>query len=84
LAFLLRGALVGLLPVSLASAISVVFLLFRWHPRCASRRKRCPCAGRHLLFFAAAKKSRQKKAAQTEPLDSFYLDVKAQAAANGV
>jgi hypothetical protein len=22
----------------------------------------CPCAGRHLLFFAAAKKSRQKKA----------------------
>jgi hypothetical protein len=23
---------------------------------------RCPCAGRHLLFFAAAKKSRQKKA----------------------
>jgi hypothetical protein len=24
---------------------------------------RCPCAGRHLLFFAAAKKSRQKKAA---------------------
>ncbi len=26
---------------------------------------RRPCAGRHLLFFAAAKKSRQKKAAQT-------------------
>ena len=25
--------------------------------------RRCPCAGRHLLFFAAAKKSRQKKAA---------------------
>jgi hypothetical protein len=25
--------------------------------------QRCPCAGRHLLFFAAAKKSRQKKAA---------------------
>src|SRR6516225_6987682 len=25
---------------------------------------RCPCAGRHLLFFAAAKKSRQKKAAE--------------------
>ncbi|MFP3559358.1 hypothetical protein SB861_53405, partial [Paraburkholderia sp. SIMBA_049] len=24
--------------------------------------KRRPCAGRHLLFFAAAKKSRQKKA----------------------
>src|SRR5690349_1462399 len=29
---------------------------------CFTRR---PCAGRHLLFFAAAKKSRQKKAAQT-------------------
>jgi hypothetical protein len=29
------------------------------------RRGRCPCAGRHLLFFAAAKKSRQKKAAHT-------------------
>ena len=27
--------------------------------------RRCPCAGRHLLFFAAAKKSRQKKAANT-------------------
>ncbi|WP_208624264.1 hypothetical protein, partial [Paraburkholderia eburnea] len=27
--------------------------------------ERCPCAGRHLLFFAAAKKSRQKKAAHT-------------------
>ncbi|MEM5349300.1 hypothetical protein VOI32_16525 [Paraburkholderia caribensis] len=26
---------------------------------------RRPCAGRHLLFFAAAKKSRQKKAAHT-------------------
>ncbi|HWT37490.1 MAG TPA: hypothetical protein VN289_14485, partial [Paraburkholderia sp.] len=24
--------------------------------------QRCPYAGRHLLFFAAAKKSRQKKA----------------------
>ena len=29
---------------------------------CFTRR---PCAGRHLLFFAAAKKSRQKKAANT-------------------
>ncbi|MEX3976984.1 hypothetical protein [Paraburkholderia caribensis] len=27
--------------------------------------RRRPCAGRHLLFFAAAKKSRQKKAAHT-------------------
>ncbi|SEI13891.1 hypothetical protein SAMN05192544_1024102 [Paraburkholderia hospita] len=31
-------------------------------PSCFMRR---PCAGRHLLFFAAAKKSRQKKAANT-------------------
>jgi hypothetical protein len=29
---------------------------------------RRPCAGRHLLFFAAAKKSRQKKAAHTAVL----------------
>jgi hypothetical protein len=45
---------------------------------------RCPCAGRHLLFFAAAKKSRQKKAAQTGPLGTLCLNVPAQAAANGV
>src|SRR5690349_6110970 len=30
-----------------------------------ARFTRRPCAGRHLLFFAAAKKSRQKKAAHT-------------------
>ncbi|SEI06183.1 hypothetical protein SAMN05192544_101858 [Paraburkholderia hospita] len=34
----------------------------RVFPPCFKRR---PCAGRHLLFFAAAKKSRQKKAAHT-------------------
>ena len=54
----------------------VVCMSLRWHPRygvCAfagirampSCFTRCPCAGRHLLFFAAAKKSRQKKAAHT-------------------
>ncbi|SEI26572.1 hypothetical protein SAMN05192544_10732 [Paraburkholderia hospita] len=43
----------GLLVFSLASAL-----------RCLSFKRR-PCAGRHLLFFAAAKKSRQKKAANT-------------------
>ncbi len=32
--------------------------------------KRRPCAGRHLLFFAAAKKSRQKKAAHTANISS--------------
>ena len=36
-------------------------------PSCFTRR---PCAGRHLLFFAAAKKSRQKKAANTANISS--------------
>ena len=36
-------------------------------PSCFTRR---PCAGRHLLFFAAAKKSRQKKAANTANFSS--------------
>jgi hypothetical protein len=36
-------------------------------PSCFKRR---PCAGRHLLFFAAAKKSRQKKAAHTANISS--------------
>ncbi|MEM5352979.1 hypothetical protein, partial [Paraburkholderia caribensis] len=35
-----------------------------------ARFKRRPCAGRHLLFFAAAKKSRQKKAAHTANISS--------------
>jgi hypothetical protein len=39
-----------------------VFAGVRAMPSCFTR---CPCAGRHLLFFAAAKKSRQKKAANT-------------------
>ena len=43
----------GFLGFALASALRC--LLFT----------RRPCAGRHLLFFAAAKKSRQKKAAHT-------------------
>ncbi|SKC90774.1 hypothetical protein SAMN05446934_5607 [Paraburkholderia hospita] len=48
------SAMLGCLPVfSLASAL-----------RCLPFTRR-PCAGRHLLFFAAAKKSRQKKAANT-------------------
>jgi hypothetical protein len=36
-----------------------------------ARFKRRPCAGRHLLFFAAAKKSRQKKAANTASTCSY-------------
>ncbi|CAD6560965.1 hypothetical protein LMG24235_07133 [Paraburkholderia sabiae] len=40
-----------LFAAALASAISYLYFMRR------------PCAGRHLLFFAAAKKSRQKKAA---------------------
>ena len=45
-----------------AAGFTLVFAGIRVAP---SRRGRCPCAGRHLLFFAAAKKSRQKKAAHT-------------------
>jgi hypothetical protein len=38
----------------------------RWHFLVfVSVCQRCPCAGRQLLFFAAAKKSNQKKAAHT-------------------
>ncbi|SEI03363.1 hypothetical protein SAMN05192544_1016159 [Paraburkholderia hospita] len=58
------------------SAAGLVWLGFCWYPVwrfcvCAGIRvmpscfTRRPCAGRHLLFFAAAKKSRQKKAANT-------------------
>src|SRR6201996_7282847 len=36
--------------------------------------RRRPCAGRHLLFFAAAKKSRQKKAAHTANISSCLRD----------
>ena len=48
-AFVLQASPFGVLIFSLASALRC--LMF----------KRRPCAGRHLLFFAAAKKSRQKK-----------------------
>ena len=41
---------------------SGLFAGIRVMPSCFKRR---PCAGRHLLFFAVAKKSRQKKAAHT-------------------
>src|SRR5215471_10154350 len=46
------------------------FLLFAAPASAISYRcfRRCPCAGRHLLFFAAAKKSRQKKAALEPPV----------------
>ncbi len=49
-----------LLSLSLCAGIRVTLARF----------KRRPCAGRHLLFFAAAKKSRQKKAAHTASLSS--------------
>src|SRR5689334_213377 len=52
-ALVVRVSPVGVLAFMLASAFCY------W---CFTR---CPCAGRHLLFFAAAKKSRQKKAAHT-------------------
>ncbi|SDH74162.1 hypothetical protein SAMN04487926_107258 [Paraburkholderia steynii] len=46
---------------------SSLFAGIRVLPSCFRRR---PCAGRHLLFFAAAKKSRQKKAANTANISS--------------
>ncbi len=49
----------------------LVFFLFAGIRALPSCFKRCPCAGRHLLFFAAAKKSRQKKAANTANI--FFL-----------
>src|SRR6266702_6633822 len=69
---ILSATLGGVLGVLLASAMRCLLrkrfglLVFcagiRVLPSCFKRR---PCAGRHLLFFAAAKKSRQKKAAHT-------------------
>src|SRR6266702_3879232 len=47
-----------------------VFAGIRVLPSCFKRR---PCSGRHLLFFAAAKKSRQKKAAHTAYKDFPFL-----------
>src|SRR5690349_24076603 len=50
---------------------------FVWARLCAgirdalARFTRCPCAGRHLLFFAAAKKSRQEEPTRT-PLTSTH------------
>ncbi|SKC75081.1 hypothetical protein SAMN05445504_1841 [Burkholderia sp. CF099] len=48
-----------------------------------SRFKRRPCAGRHLLFFAAAKKSRQKKAAHTANSSSCLRAPKRSHASHG-
>ena len=47
---------------------------------CFTRR---PCAGRHLLFFAAAKKSRQKKAANTANISSCLRDPNRSYASHG-
>jgi hypothetical protein len=49
-------------------------------PSCFKRR---PCAGRHLLFFAAAKKSRQKKAANTANISSCLRAPKGSYASHG-
>jgi hypothetical protein len=48
-----------------------------------ARFTRRPCAGRHLLFFAAAKKSRQKKAAQTASANSCLRAPKGSYASHG-
>ena len=47
---------------------------------CFTRR---PCAGRHLLFFAAAKKSRQKKAANTANISPCLRAPNGSYASNG-
>jgi hypothetical protein len=57
-----------------------VFAGIRVLPSCFKRR---PCAGRHLLFFAAAKKSRQKKAAQTANISSCLRAPKGSYASHG-
>jgi hypothetical protein len=72
-AFALHASLFGVLAFARASAYCIrasrvavwcsgLCTGIRVLPSCFKRR---PCAGRHLLFFAAAKKSRQKKAANT-------------------
>ncbi|SDH16993.1 hypothetical protein SAMN04487926_102386 [Paraburkholderia steynii] len=53
--------------VGVAGRCVWLFAGIRAMPSCFTR---CPCAGRHLLFFAAAKKSRQKKAANTANISS--------------
>src|SRR5262249_50569809 len=56
-----------------ATLVAILFFCF-FAFRCAGIRDfmsvfmRRPCAGQHLLFFAAAKKSRQKKAAFEPPV----------------
>jgi hypothetical protein len=67
----LFATLGGLLVFSLASAL-----------RCLPFKRR-PCAGRHLLFFAAAKKNRQKKAANTANISSCLRAPKGSYASHG-
>src|SRR5690349_13768686 len=73
LAFVARAMPFGVSDFALAAGLCLrgagyalrcfcVFAGIRDALACFTRR---PCAGRHLLFFAAAKKSRQKKAAHT-------------------
>jgi hypothetical protein len=59
----LYALLVGVL--GFAAGIRDLLLLCAGICELLARFTRRPCAGRHLLFFAAAKKSRQKKAAHT-------------------
>ncbi len=60
----------GVFVLTLAFAVCVCLCVFAGIRDALSRSTRRPCAGRHLLFFAAAKKSRQKKAAHTA--SSFF------------
>src|SRR6266702_7395705 len=85
----MSATLGGVLVFSLASAVVfgvgglgvLVFALASalW---CLPFRRR-PCAGRHLLFFAAAKKSRQKKAANTANFSSCLRAPKRSHASHG-
>src|SRR5690349_14372791 len=73
LAFVARAMPFGVSDFALAAGLCLrgagyalrCFVFFAGIRDALARLTRRPCAGRHLLFFAAAKKSRQKKAAHT-------------------
>src|SRR5690348_26616 len=69
------GFVLGSVWVVLGFALASAFCYW-----CFTRR---PCAGRHLLFFAAAKKSRQKKAAHTASANSVLRAPKGSYASHG-
>src|ERR1700756_1107398 len=68
------------LPLHALPLCAYLFAGIRVMPSCFKRR---PCAGRHLLFFAAAKKSRQKKAANTANISHCLRAPKGSYASHG-